>query len=73
MTKADRLCIKVALWPVAIYALGLLGLMALRSMSGNSALPTGSASYVPGASLFVTFSAVLAANLLRVKLSRSPR
>lgn len=73
MTKSDRLCIKVALWPVAIYVFGLLAFMAARSLSGVSPFPTGSAVYAPMTALLVTFSAIVAANLLRIRLSHFPK
>jgi hypothetical protein len=73
MTKADRLCVKVALWPGAIYAVALLTFMIGRSLEGISPLPAGSAQFVPGTSLLVTFSAIVAANLLRIRLGRLSR
>jgi hypothetical protein len=70
MTKADRLCIKVALVPVLTFIVGLLGLMILRVASNASPLPDSSAEYIVGGSLFVTFGVIVAANLLRVRLAR---
>jgi hypothetical protein len=70
MTRADRLCIKVALWPVLTFVIGLLSLMMLRVVSGADPLPNGSAQYVVSGSLLVTFGALTAANLLRVRLAR---
>ena len=69
MTKADRLCIKVALVPTLTFVVSLLGFMALRAASGTSPLPAGAAQYVISASLLVTFGAIVAANLLRVRLN----
>lgn len=69
MTKADRLCIKVALVPTVTFVVSLLGFMALRVASGTSPLPAGVTQYVISASLLVTFGAIVAANLLRVRLN----
>ncbi len=70
MTRANRLCVKVALLPVLTFVLGLGSLMLLRVMSGADPLPNGTAQYVLGGSLFVTFSATIAANFLRFRLTR---
>ena len=70
MTKADRLCTKVALVPTLTFVVGLLGFMALRAASGTSPLPADATQYVISAILLVTFGAIVAANLLRVRLSR---
>ncbi len=70
MTKADRLCINVALVPTVTFVVGLLGFMVLRAASGTSLLPAGATQYVISASLLLTFGAIVAANLLRVRLSR---
>ncbi len=70
MTKAYRLCIKIALVPTATFVVGLLSFMALRAASGISPLPTGATQYVTSASLLMTFGAIVAANLLRVRLNR---
>ncbi len=69
MTKADRLCIKVALLPVLTFVVSLLGFMTLRALNGASPLPAGFNQYVLGASLLVTFGSIVVANLLRVSLS----
>jgi len=73
MTKADRLCVKVALLPVLTFVLSLLGFMTLRAVNGASLLPVGSSHRVLIASLLVTFGAIVAANLLRVRLSHQAR
>lgn len=73
MTKADRLCVKVALLPVLTFVLSLLGFMTLRAVNGASLLPVGSSHRVLIASLLVTFDAIVAANLLRVRLSHQAR
>lgn len=70
MTRADCLCIKVALWPVLTFVLGLGFVMLLRVMSSADPLPNGTAQYVLCGSLFVTFGAIIAANLLRLRLTR---
>lgn len=70
MTKADRLCIKVALLPVLTFVLCLLGFMVLRAVSGASPLPAGFTPNLVAASLFVTLGAIVSANLLRVRLGR---
>ncbi len=69
MTKVDRLCIKVALVPIVTFVVSLLSFMALRAASGTSPLPAGVTQYVISASLLVTFGAIAAANLLRVRLN----
>ena len=70
MARADRLCVKVALVPVLTFVIGLVGLMASRVAGDASPLPDGLAPYVVGGSLLVTFGALLAANLLRIRLAR---
>ena len=72
MTQADRLCIKVALLPVAAYVLGLLGFMLFRHMAGTSPLPAGAAMVLLPVSVIVTIGAVGTANLLRIRLAGSP-
>lgn len=69
MTKADRLCIKVALMPTLTFVVSLLGFMALRAAGGTSPLPAGATQYVLSASILVTFGAIFAANILRVRLN----
>ncbi|MBB5714787.1 hypothetical protein FHS94_001623 [Sphingomonas aerophila] len=73
MTRADRLCIIVAVLPVGMLVSGLLGTMVVRSATGASPFPDGSANYVLPASLLVTFGAVLAANLLRIRVAHLRR
>lgn len=70
MTRADRLCVKVALWPVLTFVTGVGTLMLVRVVIGTDPLPNGSAQYVLCGSLFVTFAAITAANLLRLRLTR---
>lgn len=70
MSKSDRLCIKVALWPALTFVSGLLGLMVLRVVSGGGPLPAGSGPFVLGLGVLVTFGAVVAAHLLRFRLAR---
>ncbi len=67
MTEADRWCIKVALLPTLIFVVSLLGFMALRAAGGTSPLPAGATQYVLSASLLVTFGAIVAANILRIR------
>lgn len=73
MTKNDRLCVNVALWPPATFVVALLGFMALRTANGASPLPDGTAFYIPVLILFVTLGAVVTASLLRVRLARTFR
>jgi len=70
MTKADRLCIKVALVPTLTFVVSLLGFMVLRVASGTTPLPDGATQYVLSVSLLVTFGAIIAANLLRFRLNQ---
>lgn len=70
MAKADRSCIKVALVPTLTFVVSLLGFMVLRVVSGASPLPAGATQYVLSASLLMTFGAIIAANLLRVRLTQ---
>jgi hypothetical protein len=71
MTKNDRLCVNVALWPVATFVVALLGFMALRTANGAGPLPDGTGFYIPVLILVVTFGAIIAASLLRVRLGRT--
>ena len=71
MTRADRLCIKVALLPVATYVLSLLCFMLIRQASGLGPLPAGAGTYIPAVTLIVTTGAVGMATLLRGRLARS--
>lgn len=73
MTRNDRLCVNVALWPVATLDVSLLGFMVLRTANGASPLPDGTVFYIPVLILLVTLGAVVTASLLRVRLTRTIR
>ncbi len=70
MSISDRLGIKVALWPVVTFVTALLVVMALRVASGVGPLPAGAAPYVLSASILITFGALVAANLTRIRTAR---
>ena len=67
MALSNRAIIALAIAPNAIYVVGLVGLMAARSMSGLQPLPNGGMPFVMGLSFIVPFASIAVANFLRLR------
>jgi hypothetical protein len=69
MTLSNGAIVALAIAPNAMYVIGLVGLMAARTVSGLAPLPNGATPLVMGLSAVIPLASVAVANLLRHRRS----